>query len=129
MTTRHLDLAALWEADDERVAAVLARDRVRLDAILCDDLVYTHSSGSEESKLEYIERVVSGRYDYRAFEQLRRSLRLAGEFAFMNGENKVDIVRDGAMHHLSGRYQMVWRWQDARWRLHSFCAAPIPRLP
>lgn len=114
-------------ADEDRIRAVLTRDRAALERILCEELVYTHSSGSEEDKSVYIERVVSGVYDYRTFVQKRRSFRFAGEFAFMNGENEVDIVREGKLHELAGRYAMVWRRESDTWRLFSFTAAPIAR--
>jgi ketosteroid isomerase-like protein len=113
--------------DEERIRAVLGKDRAGLDRILCDDLVYTHSSGSEENKPVYIERVMSGVYDYRSFVQKRRDFRFAAEFIFMNGENEVDILRDGKLHELAGRYAMVWRRESGAWRLFSFTAAPIPR--
>jgi len=115
--------------DEARIQAVLARDRLGLERVLCEELVYTHSNGSEEDKPTYVDRVVSGRYDYKSFVQKRRSFRFAGDFAFMNGENEVDIVRDGRLQQLAGRYTMVWRREAGSWRLFSFHAAPIPRRP
>lgn len=118
---------AILLADAERIRAVLKRDRNGLEKMLCDDIVYTHSSGSEESKDDYIDKVVSGSYDYKAFDQLRMNFRVVEPFVFVNGENNVDIVRGGALNLLSGRYQMTWKREDGRWKLFSFCAAPIPR--
>ena len=120
-------IRAVINADHERIRAVLARDRVALDLILCDELVYTHSSGSEEDKATYIERVVSGVYDYRSFQQIRRVFRIAQEFVFMHGDNEVDIVRNGELQLLAGRYMMVWRREGEDWRLFSFTAAPVAR--
>jgi hypothetical protein len=120
-------IRAVITADHERIRAVLARDRVALDLILCDELVYTHSSGSEEDKATYIERVVSGAYDYRSFQQIRRVFRIAQEFVFMHGDNEVDIVRNGELQLLAGRYMMVWRREGEDWRLFSFTAAPVAR--
>jgi ketosteroid isomerase-like protein len=121
------DIHDVIAADEERIRAVLARDRQGLERILCDELVYTHSSGSEEDKATYIERVASGTYDYRSFVQKRREFRTAGEFVFMHGDNEVDIVRGGQLHLLAGRYQMAWRREPGGWRLFSFTAAPILR--
>jgi ketosteroid isomerase-like protein len=119
--------AQIVAVDDERIRAVLSRDRGALERVLSDALVYVHSNGVEDDKGRYLDRVASGHYDYRAFVQRRRSFRIAGDFVFMNGENAVDIVRDGAIQHLAGRYTIAWRREGGVWRLYSFHAAPIPR--
>ena len=119
--------AEVIAADEERIRAVLGRDRGGLERVLCEDLVYTHSNGSEEDQRTYIERVVTGQYDYKAFVQKRREFRFAGEFVFMHGDNEVDIVRDGNPQALAGRYTMAWRREATGWRLFTFHAAPIPR--
>jgi ketosteroid isomerase-like protein len=119
--------AEIIAADDARIAAVIGRDRAGLDAIMADDLIYVHSSGAQEDKPTYIERVVSGHYDYKAFEITSRQFRVINDLVFVNGDNKVDIVRDGALKKLGGRYLMVWRKDAPVWRLVTFHAAPIPR--
>jgi ketosteroid isomerase-like protein len=120
--------SAIIAADVVRIRAVLGRDRAGLEAIMDDDLVYVHSSGAQESKAVYIDRVVGGTYDYKDFVIDTRSFRHAGGLVFVNGDNKVDIVRGGELLHLAGRYLMVWRGSGVSWRLHTFHAAPIPRV-
>lgn len=118
---------AILAADKARIAAVLGRNRAGLEAVMSDDLVYVHSSGPQEDKATYIDRIVSGHYQYKSFDIVSRSMHLIDGLVFDNGDNKVDIVRSGDLHKLAGRFLMVWRQEQGKWRLLRFHAAPIPR--
>jgi ketosteroid isomerase-like protein len=113
--------------DKARIAALLSRDRKALEEILSDQLIYVHSSGREETKELYVDRVVKAEYDYRSFVITRRDLHLLNEVVFDNGDSEIDIVVNGNFREIAGRYLMVWRKEDGRWRLFRFHSAPIPR--
>ncbi|MDN5005488.1 nuclear transport factor 2 family protein [Bradyrhizobium sp. GCM10027634] len=114
-------------ADQARIAALLNRDRQALQDIISDQLIYVHSSGREETKELYVERVAKGEYDYRSFVITRRDLRVLNDFVFDNGDSEIDIVVNGQLREIAGRYLMVWKREDGRWRLFRFHSAPIPR--
>ena len=114
-------------ADEARVAALLARDKVALDSVLSDDLVYVHSSGSEESKALYIERVTQGHYTYRSFVTVRRALVASDGLVFDNGDAEIDVVVSGSLRQVAGRYLMVWKKESGLWKLFRFHSSPIPR--
>ena len=114
-------------ADRARIAALLSRDRRALQDIMSDQLVYVHSSGREETKELYLERVAKGEYDYRSFVITRRDLRVLNDLVFDNGDSEIDIVVNGKLREIAGRYLMVWKKENARWRLFRFHSAPILR--
>lgn len=114
-------------ADRVRIAALLGRERKALDEILSDQLVYVHSSGREETKELYIDRVAKGEYDYRSFVITRRDLHVLNDMVFDNGDSEIDIVVNGNLREIAGRYLMVWKKEQGRWRLFRFHSAPIPR--
>ena len=115
-------------ADQARIAALLNRDRQALHDIISDDLIYVHSSGREETKELYVDRVAKGEYDYRSFVITRRDLRVLNDLVFDNGDSEIDIVVNGQLREIAGRYLMVWKREDGRWRLFRFHSAPIPRV-
>ena len=49
------------ELENQRIAAMIAGDEATLDAVLADDLIYTHSTARVETKAEFIGNVTSGR--------------------------------------------------------------------
>jgi ketosteroid isomerase-like protein len=114
-------------ADQARIAALLSRDRRALEDILSDQLIYVHSSGREETKQLYVDRVAKGEYDYRSFVITRRDLRVLNDLVFDNGDSEVDIVVNGQLREIAGRYLMIWKKEDGRWQLFRFHSAPIPR--
>jgi ketosteroid isomerase-like protein len=114
-------------ADRARVDALLGGDRQALGDILSDQLIYVHSSGREETKEVYVDRVAKREYDYRSFVITRRDLRALNDLVFDNGDSEVDIVVNGQLRQIAGRYLMVWKREAGRWRLFRFHSAPIPR--
>ncbi|HYN04340.1 MAG TPA: nuclear transport factor 2 family protein, partial [Vicinamibacteria bacterium] len=56
---------AVLAAHDKRIALTIAGDLTGLAAMMTDDLTYTHSSGVEESKAQFLEGLKSGKYLYR----------------------------------------------------------------
>lgn len=128
MTIPVEDLRAQIEGvDTRRVAATITGNPVVLHQVLSDQLVYVHSSGRQESKAEYIEKVVGKAYDYRVFKVLDRNLTVAGELVLDNGDAEIDIVVGGTSRQLASRYLMVWAMEGGNWRLLRFHASPLPR--
>ena len=114
-------------ADEARIAALISRDRQALEGIMSDQLIYVHSSGRAETKELYIDRVAKGEYDYRSFVITRRDLHVLNDLVFDNGDSEIDIVINGQLREIAGRYLMVWKKEDGWWRLFRFHSAPIPR--
>ncbi|QQX86621.1 nuclear transport factor 2 family protein [Cupriavidus necator] len=114
-------------ADEQRVVALISGDRTALEGILSDELVYVHSSGREETKELYINRILEGMYDYRSFVTTRRELRVQGDLVLDNGDADIDIVVNGTMREIASRFLMVWRNEEGNWRLFRFHGVSIAR--
>src|SRR3954454_4219251 len=52
------------KAEEAWAAAVKASDAATLDKMLSDDLVYTHSTGSVDSKSDYLSKMKAGTQKY-----------------------------------------------------------------
>lgn len=112
-------LAALRTADDERIAATVAGDRRRLEAIYSDDLHYGHSNGRSDTKASQIEGLVAGPNRYESFEYKERTFRPAAPgLMLMNGRVLMHTVnkQSGRKNTLDLFYLAVWREEQGRWR-------------
>lgn len=106
-------------AEAARCAAIVARDRQTLEAILADDLVWIHSSGMIENKASFIARIVSGADRYLSMRPRDETLRRFGSVAIVSGVVEIDAVAGGAARAISNRFTNVWVLTDRRWRLVS----------
>lgn len=115
--------------DKRRISATIAGNREELEQVLSQHLVYVHSSGRQETKAQYIDKVVERHYDYRAFTVTERTLTPVGEVVLDNGDAAIDIVVGGVFRQLTSRFLMVWAKESGQWRLVRFHASPLPQNP
>jgi hypothetical protein len=104
-------------AERELYRAMITRYLPRLREVLADDLVYMHSNGVTESKVDYLEGVAGGLYEYEAIET-----RYAQHWSHGNA-----VVRTGLISMVVGErnkpksetallFTTLWR-REGRWRL------------
>jgi len=125
-------LALVRAADDERVAATIAQDRARLEAVLSDALHYAHSNGVVEAKAAFIDAVVAGRLVYQAIVyNERRFDRIAPDVVLMSGRALIDARRGEQPVALDLHFLAVWRLEGSGWRFVAWQSsrAPAPAAP
>lgn len=109
--------ADLRAADNERTAAMIAADPVRLDAILSEDLHYGHSNGRNETKAAFIESLTGGRLLYQSFEYTEhRFIPAAPDLTLMTGRVLVRARSGGESVLLDLNFLAVWRREGGKWR-------------
>ena len=112
------------ELENQRIAAMIAGDEATLDAVLADDLIYTHSTARVETKAEFIGNVTSGRTRYISFERDDVKIQDYGDTAVVTGHAKLHVttgeqdlefqVRFLDIYcRLNGNWQMV-AWQSTK---------------
>ena len=121
-------VAALRAADDARVSATIRGDAAALGTLLSDELRYTHSSGSVDTKAVFIEALASGRIRYHAMDYEERNFQvIAPGVALMSGRGRFKPARAGSPPsdlHLS--FLAVWRQEQGQWRFIAWQSARIP---
>lgn len=120
------EVTAVLRADDERYRAMREGDLAMLDALLADDLAYTHSSGSCDNKREYLAALASGRFRYFETRTDDVQVRIYGACAVMLGRARLRAMVDGAERMLDNRFLSVWTHADAIWRMAAWASSPIP---
>jgi ketosteroid isomerase-like protein len=117
---------AVLRADDARYRAMIAGDLVALDALLCDELSYTHSSALCEGKREYLASLAGGRFRYRQVVHSERRVRVLGDFALIDGTVRLHADVDGAERVLDNRFLSVWAQSPLGWRMLAWASTPRP---
>ena len=116
--------AMVIDLDKKRMQAMAAKDIATLDALLADDLVYTHSSARLDTKHSLIANMKSGATVYSAVEPSQVRAQDLGDAVILTGVARVKVSSNGkdldfrvrftdAYAKRSGRWQMV-TWQSTR---------------
>jgi len=112
------------DLDKKRMQAMATKDIVALDALLADDLVYTHSSARLDTKQSLIANMKSGATVYSAVEPSEVRAQDLGDAVILTGVARIKVSSNGndldfrvrftdAFAKRSGRWQMV-AWQSTR---------------
>jgi len=111
----------------KRIAAMVNKDLPTLDALLADDLSYTHSGGTTDTKASFLEqiRAKEERHNYLAVDYSDTSV------IAIPGGNGV-VVRGRARIRLEGiasyavLFLNVWALRDGAWKMVAWQATRIP---
>jgi ketosteroid isomerase-like protein len=120
------DIARL---EDERYAAMLAKDVAALERLLHPDLVYMHSSGVADSKASYIAGVRDRVWDYHGIARSEQTVRLNGSLALVFNRLKIDLTVRGVAKSLDNRALAVWVAEGDVWRLIALQSGIVPAAP
>ena len=126
-TARAADVeAAVLAAHDRRIALTIAGDVAALAAMMTDDLTYTHSSGVEESKAEFLEGLKNGKYVYREIAPRRRRVRVHGDAAVVSGPCHVVIEPGGKRTEIDLYFTELYVKEAGQWRMALWQSTRLP---
>jgi hypothetical protein len=120
--TNDIDLRSeILDIETRRIAAMTAQDMATLDAVLADDLSYTHSSGHSDTKTSFMSLVSNpgahGRY--KSVEYTHAEVVPLGDTAIVRG--RAQITLEGYQGAPDRSYPVlfldVYERRSGRWRL------------
>jgi ketosteroid isomerase-like protein len=120
-------IAHIEALDAKRANFILARDFAGLDPLISEDLRYVHSSAVMENKQQYLAKLSSGHYIYRALTTLQREMRVVGDVVLVNGDARIEVEVGGTAKVVMSRYLQVWVKGSAGWQMASWQSTPIPQ--
>jgi ketosteroid isomerase-like protein len=123
MTTNAAD--QIKDAEARRYAAMIANDARALDALLADDLVYTHSTAATETKTEFVDRLSAG-LRYKAITPREQAIRVFGDVGLVNGLNRMDVERKGEAITFDIRFLAVYVRAGAQWQMRAWQSTRLP---
>ncbi|MGY1802509.1 nuclear transport factor 2 family protein [Blastococcus sp. SYSU D00922] len=121
------DVAAVLAAEDRRYEALLGPDLATLDELFSERLSYAHSSGVRDTKAEYLAKIERGYYDYARIDHPVERVELLGDSAVVVGRMTADLTVDGTPKSLDVLALAMWTRADGPWQLVAYASTPVPR--
>jgi uncharacterized protein (TIGR02246 family) len=108
---------AVRAVNDQRFLAMVKGDVAALERLLADDLTYTHSNGTVETKQQFLASITAKTLEYRAIEAEDVKVSLHGDTAILTGRAAVKVVNGGREMDLSLRFTAVYIREGGQWKL------------
>lgn len=112
--------------EDQRYAAMIAKDFAALERLLADTLVYTHSNAAVDDKASYIDGIRTGKFDYKKAERFEVAMQVHGDAVVVTGRAALEILVSGTPRSLRSRFVNVWVKGPRGWQMTAWQSTPIP---
>ena len=116
------DILAL---EEERFGAMIARDFRRLQLLVHDELMYTHSSGVVDGKATWLDSMKSGRVKYKKAQCTERKVRLYGDTALITGRAQIEAEIGGEPKTLKLLFLNAWTKTPQGWKFVAWQSTPL----
>jgi hypothetical protein len=125
MTTAIQSEIALLE--ERRWRAMLENDLATLEALLDDELSYTHSSAVVDTKQSYLESMRSGNVRYREAQRDAANIRAVNDaLAIVTGGARILVNVKGQDKTINMRYSNVWVKRAGGWKFLLWHSTVVP---
>ena len=121
------DAQAVLDAEDRRYKAMQDADMTTLDELCADALSYAHSSGTRDTKSEYLGKIGSGYYAYRRIDHPVERVEVVGDTAIVVGRMTADVEVQGVLKTIDNLALAVWTREAGSWRLLAYAPTSLPR--
>ena len=105
------------ELDRQRMAAMAAKDVSKLDRIIADDLIYTHSSARVDTKKTLIGAMESGATVYTAVEPSDVVAQDLGDAIVLTGVAAISVKSGGVPNSFRVRFVDVYANRGGQWQM------------
>jgi len=113
------------QTEERRLKALVDDDFATLEAILADDLTYTHSNALVDTKASFMAALRSGKTKYEAVDRQPPLVRVYGDTAIMTGQASVGLR--GRPDRLELRYTLLYVRQAGAWRMVAWQSTRLPQ--
>ncbi len=120
------DAAAVLALDEARFDAQVAGDKARLEELLAEELHYTHSNALVDTKVSYIDSIISGRVRYRQIDCSGQNATVFGDAAVCTGSATLHVTAGGHDRNLNLRYTDVWVRRSGTWQMVAWQSTLLP---
>ena len=113
-------------AENRRYRAMQDADLPTLDEVCADALSYAHSSGTRDTKSEYLEKLRSGYYVYRRIDHPVERVEVMGGTAIVVGRMTADVDVQGTPKTIDNHALAVWTRTPGGWQLLAYAPTSRP---
>lgn len=119
-------IASIKELEKKRLDATIAGDIAVLRELLGDDLRYVHASGADETRQQYLDKLASRHYVYKALVPGHRDFRVFGDVVLVNGHIGIEVISNGKDKLIQSKYLQVWAQRAGRWQMVAWQSTQEP---
>jgi len=112
--------------EERRFQAMVTADVAALEQLLGDDLVYTHSSASVDTKASLIDGIRTKRFTYQKIDRSEERIRVYGDSAVVTGQGRMELLGTDGVRVLDIRYVDVWVRSQRGWQMVAWQSTRIP---
>ena len=105
------------ELDRQRMTAMAEKDVSKLDRIIADDLIYTHSSARVDTKKSLIGAMESGATVYTAVEPSEVVAQDLGDAVVLTGVAAISVKSGGVANSFRVRFVDVYANRGGQWQM------------
>ena len=120
------DVQAVLAAEDRRYRAMVDGDLDALEQLLADGLCYTHSSGTRDTKDQWLAKLRSRHYVYRWAEHPVDRVEVSGDTAIVVGRMTAEVDVAGTHKTIDNMALAVWTRAGGSWRLLAYAPTAQP---
>ena len=114
------------DLDKKRMSAMAQKDVATLNALLADDLIYTHSSARLDTKQSLIGNMESGSTVYTAVEPSGVKAQDLGDTVVLTGSCRISVMSGGRPNSFSVRFTDVYANKGGRWQMVAWQSTRLP---
>ena len=114
------------DLDKKRMTAMAQKDIATLNAVLSDDLVYTHSSARLDTKQSLIKAMESGATVYTAVEPSDVQAQDLGDAVVLTGVARISVMARGNPNSFSVRFTDVYANKGGQWQMVTWQSTRLP---
>lgn len=114
------------DLDRQRMNAMAQKDIAALNALLSDELVYTHSSARLDTKESLIAAMQSGATVYTAVEPSDVKAADFGNAVVLTGRARIYVTSQGKPNAFNVRFTDVYVDRNGQWQMVAWQSTRIP---
>lgn len=114
------------ELDKKRMQAMAAKDYATLNAVIADDLIYTHSSARLDTKASLIGNMQSGSTVYQSVEPSDVKAQDLGDSVVLTGVAKIKVTTGGKPNAFTVRFTDVYAKRGGQWQMVAWQSTRMP---
>ena len=114
------------ELDKQRMTAMAQKDVAALKNMLCKGLVYTHSSGRQDTKQSLIDGMESGTTVYTSVIPSDVKAQDLGNVVVLTGVAAISVNSNGKPNSFRVRFTDVYENQNGTWRMVTWQSTKLP---
>lgn len=118
--------ADILEVENARFIAMTDGDLDTLDMLIADSALYIHSSGTIDTKHEYLTKLATGKFRYATVVAEDMRITGLGEAVALTYRMQARVFFPTGQHLIRAQATAIWRQYDDGIRLELFQSTPIP---